>query len=100
MNAGRWAMLIAAGVFTLALASARAIPAQGDATGTSRDIIPGDMNDDGVVDVLDFPLFVDCMHGPEVPEVSPPCARGHFDLDPDIDLHDVAGFQEAFMAVP
>ena len=63
---------------------------------SARDIIPGDLDDDGDVDVDDLDLFAGCMHGPDIPELSQPCGRGHFDLDPDLDLNDFLGFQIEF----
>jgi len=97
-------MVMAAAALAMAAAARPTGQAGGgghDAGAAPRpDIIPGDVDDDGDVDLDDYALFFECMHGPEIPETSAPCARAHFDLDPDIDMVDFAGFQDAFMETP
>ncbi|HNQ23332.1 MAG TPA: beta-propeller fold lactonase family protein [Phycisphaerae bacterium] len=63
--------------------------------------VPGDLDDDGDVDIDDFALFVDCMSGPEVTTPPPGCAPDVFDAanldtDADVDLGDFAEFENAF----
>jgi len=62
----------------------------------SVDVIPGDFNEDGVVDSDDFTLELPCFAGPGVPNTG--CAAAlfglaDFDDDDDIDMHDFAEFQ-------
>jgi len=58
--------------------------------------VPGDMNQDGDVDLSDFALFRDCFLGPQNPNLQPGCQNARFDADSDVDLRDLAGFQIAF----
>ncbi|MBN2448525.1 MAG: family 10 glycosylhydrolase [Phycisphaerae bacterium] len=54
--------------------------------------IMGDWNGDGVVDILDMPMFKFCMSGPQ-PPTSPPVCRTVFDFDADLDI-DMADFAQ------
>ena len=58
---------------------------------------PGDIDEDGDVDLDDHAIFVDCLAGPDVTDPPPGCGAGDFaraDLDPDgdVDLEDVGVF--------
>lgn len=61
-----------------------------------------DVDSDGAIDLLDATALIDCMTGPDslaVPiEAIPSSCRDFFDVDDDddIDLPDVAAFQQAF----
>ena len=63
---------------------------------------PGDIDDDGDADLLDFALFADCMGGPGVTTPPPGCDPVDFkraDLqgnDGDVDLNDHARLQHGF----
>ncbi|MFQ5807453.1 MAG: glycoside hydrolase family 10 protein [Phycisphaerae bacterium] len=58
---------------------------------------PGDMDEDGDVDLEDLPLFVFCMRGPgDAYSDGHFCLNGDADNDADIDLIDLAFFQRAF----
>ena len=63
--------------------------------------LPGDLDDDGDVDIDDFNTFADCLAGPDVFDPPPDCNPGDFinadlDGDGDVDLADFARFQEVF----
>jgi hypothetical protein len=58
--------------------------------------IPGDMDNDGDVDLFDYAAFQTCVTGIDGGPASQECAPGDFDFDDDIDLIDFAGFQAAF----
>jgi len=65
------------------------------------DVLPGDLDGDGGVDLDDFLLFFGCMGGPHATEPPPFCDPGSFingdvDADGDMDLTDFAAFQTAF----
>ena len=64
-------------------------------TVTAVPLLPGDCNGDGVVDELDWPLFADCISGPDVPS-EPGCDCADDDCDLDVDLADFAAFQVVF----
>ncbi len=60
---------------------------------------PGDLDDDGDVDIYDFAAFNDCVAGPDNPE--PPCDPAQFiladlDADGDVDFADFHWFIIAF----
>ncbi len=62
---------------------------------------PGDFNDDGVVDLLDFELFAGCMAGPDISTPPPGCDESTFtdtdlDHDSDTDLADFAIWSRLF----
>lgn len=59
-------------------------------------LLPGDANDDGVVDQADYILFAGCMTGPNNGPVGTGCDVFDFDADDDVDLEDFGVFQEAF----
>lgn len=50
---------------------------------------PGDMNDDGIINVDDLDLFLDCLTGPGG-TVIPDCLAGDMDDDNDVDMNDLA----------
>lgn len=59
---------------------------------------PGDIDGNGIVDIIDFQLFGDCMSGPDI--TTPPAGcdpvrfeRADLDKDNDVDLHDMTLFQ-------
>jgi hypothetical protein len=54
--------------------------------------LPGDCNNDGTVDVLDFLLLCQCPLGPDVAPGGV-CACFDFDVDGDVDLRDISSFQ-------
>jgi WD40 repeat protein len=64
--------------------------------------LPGDYNDDGAVDLLDYDVFYDCMAGvgvvPDPVETDAPSCLSVFDFDgdSDVDAADFVGFQAAF----
>ena len=49
---------------------------------------PGDLDDDGDVDLDDYSLFETCFTGPDGSPVEPGCEPGDFDGDADIDCDD------------
>ncbi|UCG16396.1 MAG: hypothetical protein JSV19_13980 [Phycisphaerales bacterium] len=57
--------------------------------------VSGDMDDDGDVDIADYPPFEQCLLGP-LTSVGPDCVCADFNGDRDVDLSDVARFQRAF----
>lgn len=59
------------------------------------EVLLGDFNGDGIVDLDDLDGFNACMMGPGVP-VPPECLIGDFDGDNDVDLADFGAFQAAF----
>jgi hypothetical protein len=58
---------------------------------------PADLDGDGHVDLDDFAFLANCLEGPGVGNVAPPCAAADFDEDDDVDLQDFAAFQEAYL---
>ena len=58
-------------------------------------LAPGDCNSDGGVNLFDFDDLEPCLTGP-AGAVSVDCRCFDLDRDGDIDLTDVAGFQETF----
>ena len=58
-------------------------------------IVPGDFNDDGSVDVVDYSLFSACLFGPGGGAAGD-CAAKDLDGDGDVDLGDFALFQQFF----
>lgn len=57
--------------------------------------VAGDLDGDDQVDEADFAGLPPCFEGPDV-GITPGCAAADFDMDGDIDLGDVADFQDAF----
>ena len=55
--------------------------------------LPGDLNNDGVVDGQDGLQFLPCLTGPEIPP-GPPCYAAALDGDWDVDLGDLAVLQQ------
>ena len=49
--------------------------------------VPGDLNDNGVVDLPDFALLAGCLTGPNALPSSP-CLSADFDEDGDVDMVD------------
>lgn len=63
--------------------------------------IPGDLDEDGDVDLTDFTGFVACLGGPDVATPPPGCDPGNFtnadlDGDTDVDLTDFSDFAAHF----
>ncbi len=59
--------------------------------------LPGDMDQDGDVDIDDLPAFLFCLQGPEeVYGDTHFCIGGDADEDADVDLADLGSFQRAF----
>ena len=56
----------------------------------------GDLDGNHEVSLSDVTGFVGCLTGPESPSVDPLCVAGFFDADDDVDLRDVAAFQNRF----
>jgi autotransporter-associated beta strand protein len=71
-------------------------------TGLAPPVIPGDLDNDGDADLDDYGLFAGCMAGPDVTTPPPGCDPADFALadlqgaDGDVDVGDLATFQEAF----
>jgi hypothetical protein len=62
-----------------------------------RDILPGDCDGNGSVDLLDYQAFAGCVTGPDPKGPLPDECRCHdLDHDADVDLHDFALFQVVF----
>jgi len=64
-------------------------------------IMPGDLDEDGDIDLTDYAAFVQCVAGPG--NTTPPLAcqqqifdASDFDGDGDVDFRDFGGFQRAF----
>ncbi len=58
--------------------------------------LPGDADCDLLLDLDDFSQWSLCMDGPDAIAPSPDCSAFDFDGDSDIDLRDLAGFQQVF----
>ncbi len=58
--------------------------------------IPGDLDDDGDVDLLDLSMWLDCVTGPSAGPLPAACLRADFDFDDDVDAADFARFQLAY----
>ncbi|MEP0844048.1 MAG: cellulase family glycosylhydrolase [Phycisphaerae bacterium] len=54
--------------------------------------MPGDMDDDGDIDMEDFGLFQTCLTGRGLEQPAPECQRAKYDQDEDVDQGDVAKF--------
>jgi len=57
---------------------------------------PGDCNDDGLTDLLELELFLDCASGPSGPLVAGPCRCFDLDRSGHVDSLDFAAYQTAF----
>ncbi len=57
-------------------------------------MLPGDFDDDGLIDLDDHAAFVPCQTGPNG-GLNPGCERTDLDLDNDTDLYDWHLFQSA-----
>ncbi len=57
--------------------------------------MPGDCDDDGDVDLIDYACFHDCLTGPNG-GLLPGCEPFDFDGDNDTDVFDFAELQVAF----
>jgi hypothetical protein len=57
---------------------------------------PGDSNEDGRINLLDYTELNVCASGPDDGFVAPSCAFFDFDGDQDVDLEDVGAFQRLF----
>ncbi len=60
--------------------------------------VPGDLNDDREVDLVDYGVFETCFTGPDGGPIGPECEPGDFDCDTDIDCLDWYEFVEAWTA--
>ena len=58
--------------------------------------VPGDINDDGVIDELDFNGFESCFTGPGSEPADTTCLIFDFDEDNDVDCDDWAFFRAAW----
>ena len=56
---------------------------------------PGDCDDDGDVDLIDYACFIDCLTGPGGGLLSG-CDPFDTDVDGDVDLHDFGAFTRHF----
>ncbi len=68
---------------------------------TSPSLVPGDLDDDGDVDLDDYTIFASCMAGPGASTLPGGCAQDDFDAsdldnDSDVDLQDFFGFQQLY----
>lgn len=61
--------------------------------------LPGDADNDGDVDLLDFGRMQDCFSGEDVPYSPAECALCDFDADADVDTEDFVRFQLAVTGV-
>lgn len=68
----------------------------GDGVPDACEVLRGDYDDDGDVDLVDFAQFQLCYTGISGGPVDGVCDAGDFDDDGDIDLADFAYFQLAF----
>jgi len=104
-NGGRWVLLGRFG-FSAGPSAPRVVLASSDnaAEFTSADAIKlvlvssgvqGDANADCIVNGLDLPAFLNCMTGPDNGPVPAACDRHDFDRDGDVDMADLAAFQQA-----
>jgi hypothetical protein len=59
-------------------------------------VVPGDCNSDGGVNLLDYAAFNACLSGPGVTPGGTGCPCFYFDDDLDIDLADFAALQTFF----
>lgn len=59
-------------------------------------IPPGDCEEDGDVDLMDFDRFQVCLSGPKSEAVSPPCSCFDVNHSSSVDLADAAVFQISF----
>lgn len=59
-------------------------------------VVPGDGNGDGVVNLVDFATFEDCLMGPGGGLAEGQCASFDTDGNGTVDLHDFAGLQAEF----
>ncbi len=57
---------------------------------------PGDSNEDGGINLLDYAELNACASGPDSEIVTPSCACFDLDGDQDVDLEDVGTFQRMF----
>ncbi|HEY3243433.1 MAG TPA: M36 family metallopeptidase [Phycisphaerae bacterium] len=58
--------------------------------------INGNCNGQGGIGLLDYALFGACLTGPDVGSIGPQCSCADLDADLDVDLQDVADFQNLF----
>lgn len=68
---------------------------QGSAT-TFGQATSGDLDGNHEVSLSDVTGFVSCLTGPDDPSNNPACIAAVFDADDDVDLRDVAAFQNRF----
>jgi len=57
--------------------------------------VPGDVNGDGAIDLVDFVRIPLCLEGPQR-IVQPACLKVDLDFDADVDLRDVQTFENLF----
>ena len=74
---------------------AAVLVAQGSGTAFGQSIT-GDVDGNHEVSLSDWGAFVECVTGVGIPSLDPLCNAALFDNDDDVDLLDVAGFQNRF----
>jgi hypothetical protein len=58
--------------------------------------LPGDFDEDGDVDLIDYEMYLLCVTGPQGRPVEPACQPGDVDRDRDVDFANFAPIQRAF----
>jgi hypothetical protein len=122
ITGGRYALTVAPNQRELYVVDVRGVYAMDAEDGTQRDLfefsregedseggggiavyippVPGDLNDDDVVNLVDYELFLTCAAGPDNPVAPVGCSRRRFlhadmEFDNDVDFADFAILQKA-----